>query len=107
MLTEAGLPSPPPLRMALGERAARRSSSKPARLAAADGLRGQPAVVVADLIGVSVGTVRSYWRAGRCPRCGGAKVTEHASVCGCCVTRVTRRRLSPGDSPRRDPGLGA
>jgi hypothetical protein len=82
-LTEAGLPSPPPLRMALRE-----------RLDTAQRMRGHRADVVADIIGVHPNTVKSYWRAGRCPSCGGLKVHQDARVCALCVSRTPRRSLS-------------
>lgn len=77
------MPSAPPLRLSLSE-----------RLQAAEQLRDQPAQVVAELIGVSPRTVWTYWRAERCPRCAGPKVTAHAMVCGRCVQRPGRQSLS-------------
>jgi hypothetical protein len=84
LLTEAGLPSAPPLRLTLSE-----------RLAAAEQLRGGRARDVAELIGVSESTVRTYWNAGRCPSCGGPKVTPHAQVCANCTQLPSRQPLSP------------
>lgn len=89
-LTEAGLPSPPPLQMALHE-----------RLQIAERMRGHPADVVADIIGVHRNTVQSYWRAGRCPSCAGLKVSAQARVCALCAPRVTRRQLA------REPVIAA
>ena len=83
LLTEAELPSAPPLRLTLSE-----------RLDTALRLRDEPVGVVADIIGVSESTVRTYWGAGRCPRCGGPKVTENAKVCASCVELPGRAPLS-------------
>ena len=84
LLTEAGMPSAPPLLMGLQE-----------RLDTAERLRDRPAQDVADLIGVTAATVRTYWRAPRCPGCGRPKVTPHAARCGVCAKRpVSQETLS-------------
>lgn len=87
LLTEAGLPTAPPLLMSLQE-----------RLDTAQRLRDRPAQDVADLIGVTPRTVRTYWQAPRCPGCGRPKVTPHAARCGVCAKRpVSQRTLSRPD----------
>jgi hypothetical protein len=79
ILDEAELSDVEPLRLTLRE-----------RLGTFEQLRHFPDHVIADAIGVHELTVERYHRAGRCPSCGGLKITPDAEVCGLCAQRTKR-----------------
>jgi hypothetical protein len=83
-LEAAGLPTPPPLAIPRRE-----------RVQTAQRLEGRlSADELADLLGVTARTVRSYWRAGTCRRCGGPQIAPHARSCADCIPYVALRRPS-------------
>jgi hypothetical protein len=83
-LEAAGLPVAAPLRVGRRE-----------RVAIAQRLQGElSADEIAALIGVHPRTVRSYWRAGVCARCGGPQIVPGASSCADCIPYVAQRRPS-------------
>src|SRR5204863_440414 len=49
---------------------------------------------LADLLGVTAHTVRRYWRAVTCARCGGPQLTASASSCADCIPYLAQRRPS-------------
>jgi hypothetical protein len=83
-LEAAGLPAPRPLAIPRRE-----------RVETAQRLQGRlSADELADLLGVTPRTVRSYWRAGTCRRCGGPQIVAGASSCADCIPYVALRRPS-------------
>ena len=83
-LQAAGLPTAPALAMPRRE-----------RVHTAQRLQGRlSADELADVLGVTAGTVRSYWNAGTCPRCGGPKIRAEAGSCADCIPYVALRRPS-------------
>jgi hypothetical protein len=83
-LEAAGLPGAPPLAIP------RREWVETARQ-----LEGRlSAEELADVLGVTARTVRSYWRAGTCRRCGGPQIWPRASSCADCIPYVALRRPS-------------
>ena len=68
----------------------------PARARAiAQRLQGElSAAEIAALIGVHARTVRSYWQAGVCARCGGPQIVPEASSCADCIPYLAQRRPS-------------
>jgi hypothetical protein len=86
-LAAAGLPGAEPLRMARHE-----------RVQTAKRLQGRiSAGEIAELIGVHERTVRDYWRAGTCARCGGVQIHATSSSCADCIPYVALAR-----PPKRD-----
>jgi hypothetical protein len=83
-LQAAGFPGPAPLEIPRRERV-RIARRLEAQLSADE---------LADLLGVVAGTVRRYWHAGTCPRCGGPKIYGTASSCADCIPYVALRRPS-------------
>src|SRR3954471_20165731 len=80
----ACLPAAPPLRIERRE-----------RVAIAQRLEGGlPAAEIAELIGVLPRTVRRYWTASVCSRCGGPQVCPDARSCADCVPYEVQRRPS-------------
>jgi hypothetical protein len=83
-LGEAGLSTRPPLAIPRRE-----------RVQTAQRLEGRlSAEQLADVLGVTARTVRSYWRAGTCPRCGGPQIAPHAHSCADCIPYLALRRPS-------------
>jgi hypothetical protein len=83
-LQAAGLSAVPPLRIERRE-----------RVAIAQRLRRKwPNGEIADLLGVNPRTVRSYWAAGTCRRCGGPQIVPGARSCADCIPYVAMRRPS-------------
>ena len=89
-LQAAGLPGPAPLEITRRERVeiARRLEG---RLSAEE---------LADVLGVVARTVRSYWRAGTCSRCGGPQICPQASTCADCIPCVALARPSAAEIVR-------
>ena len=83
-LQTAGLAGPGPLEIARRE-----------RVEIAQRLEGRLwAAELADVLGVVPRTVRSYWRAGTCSRCGGPQICAQARSCADCIPCVALRRPS-------------
>jgi Homing endonuclease associated repeat len=55
------------------------------------------AVEIAELLGVHPRTVRSYWRATSCRRCGGPQINPSARSCADCIPYVAYRRRTRDD----------
>src|SRR3954469_12411078 len=83
-LEAAGLPAPPPLAIARRERV--QTAQRLRERLSADEL--------AELLGVHARTVRSYWRAGTCARCGGPQIVAGARSCADCIPYLAQRRPS-------------
>ena len=65
------------------------------RVAIAQRLRGKwPRAEIAELLGVHPDTVRAYWAAGTCARCGGPQIDPRARSCADCIPYVAMRRPS-------------
>jgi hypothetical protein len=47
---------------------------------------------IAELVGVRERTVRAYWRAGMCARCGGVQIRAASSSCADCIPYVALER---------------
>src|SRR4051794_15952744 len=83
-LEAAGMPAPPPLALPRRE-----------RVQTAQRLQGRlSADELADLLGVTAHTVRRYWRATTCARCGGPQIVASASSCADCIPYLAQRRPS-------------
>jgi len=83
-LESAGLPTAPPLTMPRRE-----------RVETAQRLRGRlSADELADVLGVTARTVRGYWNAGTCARCGGPQIAATAGSCADCIPYTALRRPS-------------
>jgi hypothetical protein len=83
-LAAAGLPGAAPLRIARRE-----------RVAIAQRLQGElSAGEIAALVGVHARTVRNYWRAGTCARCGGPQIHPTARSCADCIPFLELERPS-------------
>jgi|tagenome__1003787_1003787.scaffolds.fasta_scaffold20966506_4 hypothetical protein len=83
-LQTAGFAAPPPLHMSRRE-----------RVETAQRLRDRlSAEEIAELLGVHERTVRSYWYASRCRRCGGPQIVRSAASCAECIPYVAHRRPS-------------
>jgi Homing endonuclease associated repeat len=89
-LHAAGLPGPAPLAIERRE-----------RVQTAQRLQGQlSAQAIADLLGVGARTVRTYWRAGICSRCGGPQICPKSASCADCIPFVALRRPSEAEIVR-------
>ncbi len=83
-LQAAGIPAPPPLALPRRE-----------RVQTAQRLQGRlTADELADLLGVNPRTVRSYWQATTCVRCGGPQIIPSARSCADCIPYLAQERPS-------------
>jgi hypothetical protein len=89
-LATAGLANPPP-----------HDLDRRARVATAQRLEGaMTATEIAELLGVHSRTVRSYWRAIPCSRCGGPQINHSASSCADCIPYIAYERRTKEDVVR-------